>query len=62
MEQTIRNHIDEMLKCGVIRPGSGEWAAPVVLAKKKDGTLRFCVDYRKVNAITKRDVYPLLER
>jgi len=48
-----------MLRCGVIRPGHGAWAAPVVLARKKDGTFRFCVDYRKINSITSRDVYPL---
>jgi hypothetical protein len=43
-QSTIKTMIDEMLRCGVIRPGSGAWAAPVVLAKKKDGTLRFCTD------------------
>jgi len=58
-QQVIQDHITEMLKCGVIRPGSGAWASPVVLARKKDGTFRFCTDYRKINAITKRDVYPL---
>jgi len=58
-QQVIKQHIDEMLRCGIIRPGNGRWAAPVVMARKKDGTLRFCVDYRKLNEITVKDVYPL---
>lgn len=48
-----------MLKEGVIEPAMSEWASPVVFAPKKDEKLRFCVDYRKVNAMTVRDTYPL---
>ena len=48
-----------MLDNGIVEPSEGPWSSPIVLAKKKDGTLRFCVDYRKVNTITKRDAYPL---
>ncbi|GMF52802.1 unnamed protein product [Phytophthora fragariaefolia] len=55
----IDKEVDAMLKNGVIEEGSGVWGFPVVLVKKKDGTVRFCIDYRALNAITVKDVYPL---
>jgi predicted aspartyl protease len=51
--------IEEMLKNGIIRESSSDWASPVIMVKKKDGSLRFCVDFRKLNALTKKDSYPL---
>ena len=51
--------VSEMLKQGVIKPSHSPRASPVVLVKKKDGTFRFCIDYRKLNAITKKDAHPL---
>ena len=51
--------IDEMLKKGVIERSISPWASPIVLVRKKDGTIRSCVDYRKVNEVTRKDAYPL---
>ncbi|KAE9330341.1 hypothetical protein PF001_g455 [Phytophthora fragariae] len=48
-----------MLQAGVIKEGNGAWGFPVVLVRKKDGEVRFCVDYRALNKITKKNVYPL---
>ena len=48
-----------MLKEGVIQPSSSPWASTIVLVKKKEGAYRFCVDYRKLNLVTKTDAHPL---
>ena len=51
--------IADQLKAGVIRESSSPWSSPLVYVKKKDGTTRQCVDYRKLNEVTKKDAYPL---
>lgn len=58
-QEIIEKEVREMLANGVIRLSKSPWSSPVVLVKKKDGTIRFCVDFRKLNEITKKDVYPL---
>ena len=51
--------LSEMLGKNVIKISDSLWASPVVLVQKKDGTTRFCVDYQKVNAVTRKDANPL---
>ncbi|KRX76089.1 Transposon Tf2-9 polyprotein [Trichinella sp. T6] len=48
-----------MLERGLIEPAEGPWSSPVVLAKKKEGSSRFCVDYRRLNEVTRKDAQPL---
>jgi len=55
----VNRYIDEYLSKGFIRPSKSPAAYPVTFQLKKDGTLRFCVDYRKLNAVTIKDSYPL---
>ena len=54
-----RELLQGMLKKDVIQPSSSPWASPIVLVKKKDGSTRFCVDYRKVIGVTRKDAHPL---
>lgn len=59
LQKHVNDELDDMLQRGVVEPSSSPWASPIVMVKKKDGSYRFCVDYRKVNSVTQRDAYPL---
>lgn len=59
MFQEVKQHLDDLLQQGVIKESHSPWAAPIVLVRKKNGSLRLCVDYRKLNAVTHKDAHPL---
>ncbi|CAF4354949.1 unnamed protein product [Rotaria sp. Silwood2] len=58
-QQIISQHINQMLTDDIIELANGPYAAPVTLQPKKDGSLRFCLDFRQLNSVTVRDVYPI---
>ena len=57
--EEVREHIQEMLDGGAICPSQSPWCNALVLVRKKDGGLRFCIDFRWLNSWTKKDAYPL---
>ena len=59
MYDEVRKHLKEMLEIGAIRHSQSPWASAVVLVRKKDGALRFCIDLRKLNSRTVKDAYAL---
>ena len=52
-------HLQKLLDAGLVVPSSSEWASPVVLVRKTDGGVRWCIDYRKLNDVSIKDAYPL---
>ena len=59
MVEEVRNHLREMLESGAIRPSQSAWCNAIILVRKKDGGLHFCIDFHHLNARTKKDSYPL---
>ena len=58
-QRQIEEELGKMMEQGIIQESDSPWASQVVLVRKKDGSTRFCVDYRHLNAVTKKDAYPL---
>ncbi|GFV00897.1 retrovirus-related Pol polyprotein from transposon 412 [Trichonephila clavipes] len=58
-QEEVGTLLREMQENDIIEPSSSPWASPIFLVRKKDGSTRFCVDYRKLNDVTKKDSYPL---
>ena len=60
-EKEEKEHLEKLLAAKIISPGVSEWASPIVLVRKKDGSVRYCVDLRGVNKASVKDKYPLLK-
>ena len=57
--EEVREHLKLMLEAGAICPSNSPWCNAVVLVRKKHGSLRFCIDFRKLNSLTRKDYHPL---
>lgn len=55
----VYREVDRLLEADVIEPSASEWNTPIVMVPKPNGTYRFCLDFRKVNEVSKKDAYPL---
>ena len=55
----LKGQLQDLLDKGFIRPSTSPWGAPVLFVKKKDGSLRLCIDYRQLNKVTTKNKYPL---
>ena len=59
---TVSQHVDDILQHGIVQTCASPRGAPIVLVKKKNGTTGLCVDYRKLNDVTREDAYPVHRR
>ena len=59
LRTVLEDQVGEMLENNIIKPSNSPWSSPIVLVRKKDGTWRFCIDFRKLNDVTVKDAFPL---
>ena len=59
MQGVVQEELNKMLEKKIVEPSTSAWGSPIVLVRKKDNSVRFCIDYRKLNDITTKDAYPL---
>ena len=55
----VERQVADLVQRGMVEPADGAWSSPVVLVRKKDQSWRLCIDYRRLNAVTRKDAYPL---
>ena len=58
-QKVVDEQLDKMLQQGIVEPSKSPWGFPTVLLTKKDGSVRFCVDFRLLNSLFRKDAYPL---
>ena len=58
-DKEVERQVADLVQRGMVEPADGAWSSPVVLVRKKDQSWRLCVDYRWLNAATRKDAYPL---
>jgi len=59
IQEAIYAEVDNMLAAGIIEPSKSEWSSPIVMIKKPNGSYRFCLDFRQLNSVSKKDAYLL---
>jgi hypothetical protein len=59
LNTVVNKQVNDMIERGIIRSSNSPWSSPIVLSPKKDGDYRFCVDFRRVNSVTKKDTHPM---
>ena len=58
-KENVRELLKDMMEKKVISPSKSPWASPIVLVQKRDSSTQFCVDYREINKVTRKDAYPI---